>query len=160
MKTKGKVYPKDLYLVSDANHEYHFYLSDPMKTRDRAGAEVNIGELISDFIGGDGTVANPIVVALNCAAIQRCEPFAISQPGAIRTGQLKKHFEDMEGRIVDILETKNSDPDFPFNGVLLSRNGAMLGVATYSVLGECKDGIEDHALVCMDGLIPSPEAKK
>ena len=157
MKTKGKVYPKNIYMVTDSEHVCHFYESDPMRTPDRDAVEVTLAALIVDSVG-EGTVPNPVMIALNCAVLKRSEPFAISQPGSIRSGALKRDFEDMAGRVVDILETQNTDPEYPFNGVLLSRDGRMLGTATYSTTGECKDQVSDHTIVCVDGeFVPSAD---
>ncbi len=153
MKTKGNLYPHTIYMVNDDNHVSHFYESDPMRTEDRESAEINIGEVISDFVG-EGSVMNPVLVALNCAKLERSEPFAVSQPGAVRCGTLKKHFEDMAGHIVDVLDTRNDDANFPFNGVLLTREGKMVGTATYSLKGECSDGVESHNLVLVEGVFP------
>lgn len=157
-KVKGKLYPDNIYMAVDSDHVCHFYRKDPMHTSNREADEVNIGDLLIDFCG-EPSIINPVVFALNVAVLDRGEPFAISQPGAVRSGQLKKHFEDLEGHVVDILETKNGDRDFPFNGVLLTRQGTMVGNATYSVTGECKDGIENHRLVCVNGVF-EPEGEE
>ena len=159
MKYKGKQFPKDLYMVRDAAGIVRWYEKDPMKTADRDDAEVDLTEVLEDFYGA-GSVANPVALRLVGARLYRCEPFAISQPAAIRMGKLARHLEDLAGHVVDILDARNPDVEYPLNGVLMDRDGHMTGTATYSMKGECSDGNPDHALVCVEGAFLKDEKKE
>lgn len=160
MKYKGKTYPKDLYVVRDSKKNIHWFDADPMKTPDRDAHEVEPVELLEEFYGGAGTVGNPIVVRIAGALLNRCEPFAISQPAAIRTGKLSRHLEDLDGRIVEIINAYNPNAEFPLNGVVMDREGRPVDYATYSVSGACSDGVESHSLVCVDGVFEGARINK
>ena len=67
---KGIVLPKDYFLTRDKNGVYHWYEEDPLKSKDRQKAEVDIASVISETVGY-GNIANPVMVHLLCARIDR-----------------------------------------------------------------------------------------
>lgn len=148
---KGKVYPKQLFLTRDKNGGYHWYDKDPMRIPNREDEELmSIEEIITNFVG-TGDVTNPVGVYINCCKIVRSEAFNISQPANIRQGIENKHFEDLEGSVVDVLAVRNSDPEYPLNGVVFDRRGNVVENRTYNLAGFCKDGNEDHSLIAING---------
>jgi len=147
---KGIVLPKDYFLTRDKNGVYHWYEEDPLKSKDRQKAEVDIASVISETVGY-GNIANPVMVHLLCARIDRSVEFNISLLTALRKGTENKHFEDMLGNIVEVLEFQNSDPEYPLNGIVLDSRGDMVEMRCYSGRGECRDGVEDHRLLAIKG---------
>lgn len=149
-KIKGKNYPNDLFLTVDRNGLHHFYRKDPMKVENREDYEVSLAHEIMDFIGS-GDITNPVLLHISCAKIHRSEEFNISLPGAIRRGEEDKHFEDLTGSVIDILEVRNSSPEFPLSGVVFNRKGDIVANRRYSLRGECEDGQENHSIVAVAG---------
>lgn len=143
----AKLYPRNLFLTKDAEGRVHWFLDDPMKNKTPEN-EIDVASEIFSFVG-TGDVANPVMVRLQCAHIMRCQPFGAEWPDRIRKGEEKKHIQDMNGARVDIIAVMNKT-EFPFNGVVLSEDGAAMCVRTYNENGECSDGVADHAIVVWD----------
>lgn len=154
---KGKTYPVNLYIVRDSDGVIHWYDFDPhkLKKEDRANHEVqSVGDSIIEFCSGAADTINPVVVNIACAHIVRGETFNPSQPAVVRRqgGNNPKHFEDLSGAVVDVLEYQNQSPSFPFSGVVLDRYGNVIATRRFASDGKCEDGEADHTLVLMAGL--------
>lgn len=147
---KGTVLPKDYFLVRGRDGEYHWYSEDPLKAADRDSVEVSIEDVITQAVGW-GDVDNPVMVHLNCAKIDRSVPFHVGLLAGIRKGSEDKHFEDMSGHVIDVLEAQNPDKEFPLTGVVLGSAGEFIEARQYSFKGLCKDGEESHRLIAIVG---------
>lgn len=147
---KGKILPQDYFLTRDSQGEYHWYGEDPLKSKDRAAVEVSIEDIISNTVGW-GTIANPVMVRLNCAKVDRSVEFNVGLLARIRKGEEDRHFEDMAGNVIDVLEVQNSDKEFPLTGVVFNSLGDVVETRKYSYKGDCKDGDETHHLMAMNG---------
>ena len=148
---QGTILPNDYFLIRDTkNGTYHWYKGDPFRCDDRRELEVSIEEVITSFIG-IGTIANPVVVCLNCALIDRSVNFDVRLLAGIRNGSEEKHFEDMNGNVIDVLEVKNSDAQYPLSGAVFNKDGDVIEIRKYSFQGECSDGKEDHHLMAVNG---------
>lgn len=148
---KGTVLPKDYFLTRDKNGEYHWFEEDPLKSKDRKAAEVNIASVISDTVGW-GDIANPVIVHINCAKIDRSVEFNIGLLASVRKGEQDKHFEDLAGNVIDVLDVQNSDKAYPLSGAVFNAYGDVVAVRKYSFKGECSDGAEEHHLIAINGL--------
>lgn len=146
---QGKVLPNDYFLIRDKKGMYHWYKKDPLRCKDKEN-EVSIEEEIREVVG-DGSVGNPVLVRLNCAKVNRSENFNIGLLASIRRGYEAKHFEDMNGNVIDVLEIHNSDARFPLTGAVFNENGDVLEVRKYSFEGVCSDGVEEHHLMAVNG---------
>lgn len=159
---KGTVLPKDYFLVRTRDGEYHWYSEDPLKSDNREEAEVSIEDVITQAVGW-GDVDNPVMVHLNCAKIDRSVPFNIGLLAGVRKGSEDKHFEDMSGRVIDVLEAQNPDREFPLTGVVLGSAGEFIDARQYSFKGLCKDGDEAHRLIAVVGparfILPKEETE-
>lgn len=150
---KGVTYPDDMYLVKDEDNKVKWFRKDPMKHPGRDNPEVNLIDEIFEYFG-DGDILNPLRIRIQGIHIQRGEPFDISLPGLIRKGKVDRHIEDLEGNHIDILASiVQKATDFPINGVLLSRDGEIIATRTYSLQGDCSDGVRSHRLVAVQGTI-------
>lgn len=148
----GTAYPGNLYLVESADGGYEWYDCDP---RGAEGRDRHRIESIESFITGwfgDSDLGNPIMVRLECEALDRCTPFDAAMPHRVRCGELAKHFEDLEGSVIEVTEQTGDDPDWPFVGAVL-KDGTVLETRTYSLRGACSDGDEGHRLVAVDGIL-------
>lgn len=150
MRVKSTVLPKDLFLVRDAQGNFHWYNSDPLKLTDRATAEVNVEEAIAEVVGW-GDDANPVMVNIRAAKINRSEEFNTSLLTGIRKGVEDKHIADLTGSVVDISEYQNVSKEFPLSGIVFSRSGEPLSMRLYNFRGECSDGEPSHQLIVMSG---------
>lgn len=149
-RIKGTNYPKDVFLVRDKNDVFHWYTKDPMKAENREEHEISVENEIMNLVG-KGTVENPVVVHISCARINRSEAFNMAQPSEVRRGNGNRHFEDLTGAVIDILEVRNSNPDFPLSGVVFNKKGDIVDNRRYSIQGLCEDGDEDHTIVIVNG---------
>lgn len=154
MRIEHQDYPTQLFLAVAEDGRLHWYSRDPMKVEKKEDYEVKLAAELNKYFGG-GSIVNPIHIAISGAKVNRAEPFRISQPGDIRSGKIQAHFEDGAGRLVEILQFAGSDNAFPLNGVIFSRKGENIGMATYSPLGECSDKDPQHALLCFAGTMES-----
>ena len=148
-KITGKSFTYDPFLIRDKNGFIHWYRKDPMKAENREETEISIEEEIMSLVG-TGTIANPVMVHITCARVNRSEAFNISQPAEVRRSG-SRHFEDLTGTVIDILEVRNSSPQFPLSGVVFNSRGDIIGNRRYSEQGVCEDGVEDHAIVIVNG---------
>ncbi len=147
----GRLHPDTFFLSQDENGMYHCFRRDPMKVEDPEDEEItSIADLISDF-AGPCDIANPVVFRFAAEKINRCTRFTITLPDEIRVGKVNQHIQDMTGRIVEILNSRNPDPEFPLNGVVFDRSGAMLTTRTYAADGSCSDRIGEHHLIGVVG---------
>lgn len=147
---RGIVLPNDFFLVRDKDGLYHWYSEDPLKSKNRDAAEIAIESVISEAVGW-GDVANPVVVRINCAKIDRSVAFNVGLLASVRKGVENKHFEDMSGNIIDILDVQNTDRDFPLSAAVYNCYGDAVELRKYSFNGECKDGREEHHLLAING---------
>lgn len=155
-RVQGRRSPQNYFLTRDENGKTHWFLGDPMKTP--KGRNVEIEDIASEVftLAGIGDVANPILVSFIAGKINRCLPFNIHFPSDIRAGRVNMHFEDLEGSVIEIPNSRNSNIDFPFNAIVLGSNGAIIETRTYAFSGDCSDGVESHRIVAVKG--PSPYA--
>jgi len=153
-KIEAKLLPRDLFLVKGSDGNVHWFLNDPMNNSSLDN-ETNIAEEIFAFVG-TGDIANPVMVRIQCAHINRCQPFNPEWPGRIRRGEVKKHLQDITGAQVDIISSTNRS-DFPFNGAVLNEDGSVSCVRTYNEEGECSDGISEHSIFVMENAEPEEE---
>lgn len=150
---KGQTFPDDLFLVRDENDKINWYRLDPMKHPGPNNQPIPLEDLLFDFFG-EGNTLNPVLIRIQGVKYIRGEDFSISLPGAIRKGIEDKHFEDLEGSYVDIIEARNQNNlDFPINGVILSAKGEVLGIRNYNFKGQCADGIKTHRIVVVKGAL-------
>lgn len=156
---RGKVLPNDYFLTRDKNGNFHWYMSDPLRSRDIETLEVKIEDVISDFVGF-GDIANPVMVHLNCAKIDRSEKFNVGLLAGVRSGKENKHFEDYNGDFIDIAEIRNSSAEFPLTGIVYNESGDFVEARRYSFKGECSDGIEEHTLIALSGLAKMDQVPK
>ena len=150
-KVKGQNYPTNLYLTRGRDGKFHWYDRDPKTLENRTNSE--IASLEANIMGlvGNGDDMNPVIVQLVCAHIIRSEAFNISQPAEVRRGGNVKHFEDLDGAVVDVLEFRNSNPAFPFSGVVFDDRGDVVGNRKYAPDGKCEDGVDGHTIVLIAG---------
>ncbi len=148
---QGTILPNDYFLIRDSKDGmFHWYKGDPFRCQDRTKLEVGIEEVITSYIG-TGTIANPVVVCLNCALLDRSVKFDVRLLSGIRNGSEEKHFEDMNGNVIDVLEVKNSDAQYPLSGAVFNNDGDVIEIRKYSFEGVCSDGKEEHCLVAVNG---------
>lgn len=147
---QATTYPQNLFLAQDEDGRFHWYRKDPMKSDDLSKEEVSLEEALMAHYGY-GTNINPIIVQIRGAKIDRATPFSLTFLEDFRLGRTEDHIEDIEGHVIEILSTRNSDGQYPLNGVVLSRNGEMIKQRTYSSTGECSDGVENHRLITVNG---------
>lgn len=159
MKIEHRDYPFQLFLAVAEDGKLHWYSQDPLKVENKEAYEFNLTTELNKYFGG-GSVINPIHIAISGARVNRAEPFRVTQPGDIRAGKIQAHFEDGAGRLVEILQFAGSDDAHPLNGVVFSRSGETLGMATYTPLGECSDGDPRHSLMCFAGTMESAQLPK
>ena len=152
-------YPVNLFLAEDENGISHWYKTDPMKTDFPQREEIDLADELHAFYG-HGSLMNPIILQLKGAKINRAEPFNLNFLESFRLGNTDEHMEDMEGRVVEILATRNADGGFPLNAVVLNRDGSMMEQCTYSSAGKCSDGLEQHTLITVKGPAVFPNAVK
>lgn len=151
-KLETQMYPKYLFLAEDSDGILRWYSNDPMKAGSEDLAVVDPGALMVDMLG-HCTKANPIVVQIGGAILERSFAFDSSIPGQIRKGTLAAHIRDYEGNYVEILSMSGADPDFPLNGAVLDENNEPIAFRKFSLRGACSDGIQDHGLVVFHGLL-------
>lgn len=156
---RGIVLPNDYFLVKDKDGYYHWFAKDPLRNKDKKAIEVNIEDAIAQAVGV-GTVANPVIVHLNCAKVDRSVSFNIGLLSSVRRGDEAKHFEDMEGNIVDVLEIQNSDTAFPLSGAVFNEKGDVIEIRKYSFKGACSDGVDEHHLMAINGMAELGGKKK
>lgn len=160
---KGIVLPNDYFLTRDNDGRYHWWSKDPLRAKNKAEIEVQIESIITEVVGF-GDIANPVLVHLNCAKVDRSVAFQSGLLANIRRGSEAKHFEDLSGSVIDVLEIQNSDRDFPLTGAVFNEKGDVVSVRKYSFKGDCSDGVEEHKLIAMDGVAtfetPQPEGKE
>ena len=149
---KGKTYPGALFLVRGKDGKGHFFTGDPAKPENRGSSEVDVAEELFRFYG-DADIAAPLKLRVAGLISERGDRFDIAAPGRIRSGETAKHFEDIEGNIVEVLEMSSPDSRFPVNGVVVDRKGKLIAQRLYDGEGVCNDGDECHRLIVVDGRV-------
>ena len=147
-----QTYPKFLFLAEEGEKGLQWYNVDPMKAGDSELTRVDVGKILIDMLG-HCTKANPIVVQVGGAVLERSFAFDASIPTQMRTGKIAAHIRDYEGNYVEILPMRGADPDYPFNGAVLEDNGEPVAFRKYSSRGACADGLQEHSLVVFHGLM-------
>ena len=138
------------YAVEDSNGKYRFFTQDPLVKENREKCEVFVENLWHLF--GHGGLGNPIVLKVRGFRFNRATmPFGPELVVKIRRGDVKAHFEDYEGNLVIIDETRTDDPKFALKGTVLAGGKEPGEERLYSVLGNCKDGDWEHSLVAVSG---------
>ncbi len=160
MQAQGTVLPNDYFLTRDKNGNYHWFKKDPLRCKDKDN-EIRIEDEIGEVVGR-GDIGNPVLVRLNCAKINRSISFNIGLLSSIRRGREAKHFEDMDGNVIDVLEVQNSDNKYPLTGAVFNSQGDVIQVRKYSFEGVCSDGVEAHHLMAINGAanFDQPKAEK
>ncbi len=156
-KMESFMVPGEFYLV-ETERGYEFYDKDPLTFADRESNRVDLGKVLVDFLGHCDR-GNPIKLRLRAAVLDRTRPFEASAPDRIRRGALAAHLCDLEGNHVEMLPGKTQDTEFPFHGAVISPEGEPLGFRKYSILGRSEDGVDEHRVVLMDGIIGIPEPR-
>lgn len=144
---KGTIYPSNFFMIETPEGEYKWFDADPfaLSAEERGKHEINLDKTLIDAFG-HCSMGNPMVILIKGGVLDRCAPFDVTMPMKVRCGQIDRHFEDGDGCYVDILERRNGDPEYPFNGVVLDGNGDIVTTRKYSVRGICADGHEEHSI--------------
>lgn len=156
---EGKIYPGEIFLVRGSDGKGHCYLQDPMKIKDRDSVEVDFADTMFGFFG-DSNAVNPMVLHISGAVFSRGEAFDISMPAKVRSGSYDGHFEDMEGNIVEVLPMRSSDPLFPVNGIVLTREGGFVAQRHYNGQGQCSDKDGNHVILVVNGALENGAGKE
>lgn len=141
-------YSAPVYLTMDSSDNYRWYPVDPLRAI-KEGIEPfdSLEELIVDFLKDNANNVNPIIVKFAAAKIIRAENFTIDIPARIVKGEIKdREIRDYEGTPVELLFRRGDDPRFPVNGVVYDDKGNIISTRTYSLKGECSDGVYEHTL--------------
>ncbi len=157
-KLETQMYPKYLFLAEDEDGRIQWYNTDPMKAGGNDMARVDPGRLMVDMLG-HCTKANPIVIQIGGAILERSFAFDASIPDQMRKGTLAAHVRDYEGNYVEILPMHGADPDFPLNGALLDEGGEPICFRKFSLRGACSDGDVNHSLVVFHGILKMTSEK-
>ena len=84
----------------------------------------------------------------------------------IRKGEVEKHLENMDGNLVEILDTRSiADSEYPLNGVVINRYGEPIQLCRFNMSGKCSDGNPLHNLVAINGQykiekMPEPDSEE
>lgn len=151
-KLETQMYPTYLFIAEGEDGRIQWFATDPMKAGANEAAVVEPGRLMVDMLG-HCTKANPIVIKIGGAILERSFAFDSSIPDQMRKGMLAAHIRDYEGNYVEILPMHGSDPDFPLNGAVLDENGQPICFRRFSLRGACSDDNPDHSLVVFHGLL-------
>lgn len=144
---KAITYPLDLYFVKDDSGRFHWYRTDPMRSRSKEDEEVDLNEALATFYG-EGSELNPVKVRFCGAQMNRCTPFDSVSALAILRSRQNRHVEDREGSLVLLFSSSNEEnPDFPFRGKVVDSEGEVFAIRSYSLTGECSDGVAGHGLI-------------
>ena len=151
-KLETQMYPTYLFIAEEENGQIRWYATDPMKAGANDAAIVDPGRLMVDMLG-HCTKANPIVIKIGGAILERSFAFDASIPDQMRKGTLAAHIRDYEGNYVEILPMRSNDPDFPLNGAVLDEAGEPICFRKFSFRGACADDNPNHSLVVFHGLL-------
>lgn len=151
-KFETQLIDTEFFIAQDESGNLHCYDRDPLRTPDREGARIDLLKAIVDQFGKPD-IANPIVIKVKGARLDRCKPFDAGMPERIRGG-LAAHFEDFEGTCMEIVGRRWANKDFPLTALIIREDGLTDGYRLYSNKGECEDGVASHRLVVVDGAIP------
>ena len=144
---KGTVHPSNFFMIETPEGECKWYDGDPfaMSAAERQNHEVDIDKALIDAFG-HCSIGNPMVLRIKAGVLDRCRPFDVTMPMKVRCKQVDRHFEDGNGCCVDVLERRNGDLEYPFNGVVFDADGEIVATRKYSARGLCSDGKEEHCL--------------
>lgn len=157
-KLETQLIETPFYLAQDTEGALQWYAEDPLRSKNRESAKIDISKVLVDQFGRPD-IGNPIVIKIRGALMERCRQFDVGIPERIRGG-LVAHLEDFEGTCVEIVERPSTNKDFPFVGLMLDSEGRAAGYRLYSRTGICQDGNEDHRLIVIDEPMPRREMEE
>ena len=137
--------PSSFYLVKQPDGTVKWYSRNPSVSENRGEALDGVEDFLFQRFGV-GTFRRPLRLEISGTLTAPTAPFNARTAMDVISGKSEKTVMDDEGHRVAIMGIRSTDPEYPYNGIVLDNEGAAVVSRSYSGLGICSDGVPSHNL--------------